>query len=650
MAVAIGLALIVLLGFAVRVYRLDFAELAGDEGFSYVFIQRTYDQIIGDTLAMREPHPVGSYFLQKAWSSLAGVSEPALRFPSVWFGVLAIALAWRFARELGFSSRVAFASAALMALGPFAVFYSREMRMYSMLLALTLASTLLMWMLLQRRSWRIAWAYVAVSWLALQMHYYAGFVFIAQNLFVFSSAVFRADEFLGAVAPSRPAGALRSPAPLALWIAAQVALSALSLPWLIIARDVLVNYRGAVGINLSPTEAITAWFSAFLFGPNVTIVRPALAAFGAVCAIAGLIKLSLGAPHMRRQAWLLTLYLCVPLVIAWAASLNRPIFLERYSIATLAPFQLLLAVAAVHPAEFRLASPAGRMVLSRLAPAVLGIALTGITLAGLRSYQRSEVVDGHPRVWHGFIRVINRYASALPADRVRIALNFPDPVFTYYHNRYLHHGPAFITLPYRAGDAEGARHAVEELKAEGVERVILQIVDSFWDGKGIASSALAREFVQVEETYSGRWIVKIYGRLNPNLLRSFNVAFADGPLLEKAYARVDARGRLIEVYLRWNIAQARLNGQEKLFIHISRSDNPAVLIGQRDEPLAPSAPHLKLADGQGAHVYGVRLIEDVPPGRYDIRIGIYDPTQDGMPRRRTTDGSDAVVIASFDVR
>lgn len=650
LAAGIGLALVVLLGFAARVYHLDFPELAGDEGFSYVFIQGSYGQIITDTLAMREPHPVGSYFLQKAWVSLAGISEFALRFPSVWFGVLAIALAWRFTCELGFARGVALASAALMAFGPFAVFYSREMRMYSMLLALSLASTLLMWMLLHHASRRIALAYVAVSWLALQMHYYAGFVFIAQNLFVFSNAAFLRTEFLRAHASQRPGNRRITSASITCWIAAQAALLALSLLWLVVARDVLVNYRGAVGINFSPAEALTAWFSAFLFGPNVTDHRPALAAFGAMLIAAAFVKLMFGTSRMRRQAWLLALYLFVPLAIAWAASLNRPIFSERYSIAALAPFQLLLAIAVAHRAHLRSPESVRPIALGRLASAVPGIALAAVTLAGLRSYQLSEVVDGHPRVWHGFIQVVHRYASALPADRIRIALNFPDPVFTYYHRRYLPDGPAFITLPYRAGDAEGAQQVAEELKARGVERVLLQVVDSFWDGQGIAASALAREFVQVEETYSGRWIVQIYGQLDPASLRPLNVAFVGGPSLDAAHARVDVRGRLVEVYLRWDSARAQLNGAEKLFIHVSRSDDPAALVGQRDEPLAPDAPHLTLADGRGVHAYGVRLNEDLPPGRYDVRIGIYDPSRDGMPRLPTADGRDAVIIASFEVR
>ena len=634
-----GLLLIILLGFAVRVYHLDFAELAGDEGFGYVFIQRPYHAIVADTLAMREPHPVGSYFLQKAWAALVGISEFALRFPGAWFGVLAIALAWRLARELGFGRDVSLWSAGLMALGPFAVFYSREMRMYSMLLALTLASTLLMWLMLRRASWRIAAAYVVVSWLALQMHYYAGFVFVAQNAFVLGGAIlFRS---------------LRERRALVGWVAAQSALLACSLPWLIVARDVLVNYRGAVGINLTLVEALTAWLSAFLAGPSLVDHRPALAVFAAALIAVAFFKLLFGRPPMRLAAWLLALHLFVPLVIAWVASLNRPIFAERYSIAALAPLQALLAIAGAHCVRFRIALPrvgqAGRVAIGHAASVGISIALAVVTLAGLHGYLRSEVADGHPRVWHGFIGVVNRYALSLPASDVRIALNFPDPVFTYYHHRYLPAGPAFITLPYRAGDAVGAREVAGELRTQGVQRVLLQIVDSFWDGQGIAASALESEFVQVEETYSGRWIVKIYGRPGDGNLRPLGVKFIGGPVLEAAYARVDVPGRLVEVYLRWADGPTPLNGAEKIFIHVGAQDDPTALIGQRDELLELHSSRAIPVNGARVHGYGVRLNEALPPGRYHVRVGLYDPSRDGAPRLLTDDGRDALVIASFAV-
>jgi hypothetical protein len=188
-----------------------------------------------------------------------------------------------------------------------------------------------------------------------------------------------------------------------------------------------------------------------------------------------------------------------------------------------------------------------------------------------------------------------------------------------------------------------------ELRTQGVQRVLLQIVDSFWDGQGIAASALESEFVQVEETYSGRWIVKIYGRPGDGELRPLGVKFIGGPVLEAAYARVDVPGRLVEVYLRWADGPTPLNGAEKIFIHVGAQDDPAALIGQRDELLELHSPRAIAVNGARVHGYGVRLNEALPPGRYHVRIGLYDPSRDGAPRLLTDDGRDALVIASFAV-
>ena len=101
------MAAVVLMAFAFRVFRLGYQELRGDETFGYFFSQHSLAEIIRSTLALREPHPVASYFLERAWFGLAGHSEFALRFVSVWFGVLAVALLFRLGRRLGFGTLTA---------------------------------------------------------------------------------------------------------------------------------------------------------------------------------------------------------------------------------------------------------------------------------------------------------------------------------------------------------------------------------------------------------------------------------------------------------------------------------------------------------------------------------------------------------------
>ena len=72
----------------------------GDEAFGYFFSLRPPGDIVDATLALQEPHPVGSYLLQHGWLALAGHSEYALRFLSVWWSVLAVALLAGLARAL----------------------------------------------------------------------------------------------------------------------------------------------------------------------------------------------------------------------------------------------------------------------------------------------------------------------------------------------------------------------------------------------------------------------------------------------------------------------------------------------------------------------------------------------------------------------
>ncbi|MGC8782331.1 MAG: glycosyltransferase family 39 protein, partial [Anaerolineae bacterium] len=219
---------IVLLAFAARAFRLGHQELRGDEALGRLFSLEPFDQIVRSTIALREPHPVAGYFVQKVWFALAGHSEFALRFVSLWFGVLAVALLYGLGRRLALGRWTAGVAAGLLALSPYAIWHSQDARMYSMSLALALASTLLMLEALARRR-AIWWAgYVAASLLALHTHYYAAYVIVAQNLFIFGRAL-----------TTRPARRDLRP-----WLAAQAATGLLYLPWLIAARATLTGYVG----------------------------------------------------------------------------------------------------------------------------------------------------------------------------------------------------------------------------------------------------------------------------------------------------------------------------------------------------------------------------------------------------------------------
>ncbi len=119
------LLLILLVAFALRVWRLDYQELRGDEVFGYFFSLRPLPDIVPATVDLHEPHPVASYYLQHVWLGWAGHSEFALRFTSLWFGVLAVALLAGLGRRL-VTPGAALVGALLLAVSPYAIWHSQD--------------------------------------------------------------------------------------------------------------------------------------------------------------------------------------------------------------------------------------------------------------------------------------------------------------------------------------------------------------------------------------------------------------------------------------------------------------------------------------------------------------------------------------------
>ena len=93
--------------------------------------------------------------IARAWTSLAGTSELALRLPSVFGAMAACALLVVLARKV-FDGWVALVSGILLATSPFLVKWSQQARGYTLLLAVSLVATLALLRALERgtrRSW-----------------------------------------------------------------------------------------------------------------------------------------------------------------------------------------------------------------------------------------------------------------------------------------------------------------------------------------------------------------------------------------------------------------------------------------------------------------------------------------------------------------
>ena len=212
---SILLLLILLLAFAVRVYRLDAQSIWYDEGLSIQLASLPPDQTIA--LSATTDHPPLHALLLGGWLRLAGDSDFAVRFLSLFCGVLAVALTYAWGRQI--DKRAGFIAAFLIALAPFAVYYSQETRGYALLTALVLVAAIAVVKLLRgdqrRRIWII---YIGAMVAALYTHYFAAFAWAAFNL-----ARVLAIDWRKGIKPSQGFG---------IWIVAQIIILACFAPWL----------------------------------------------------------------------------------------------------------------------------------------------------------------------------------------------------------------------------------------------------------------------------------------------------------------------------------------------------------------------------------------------------------------------------------
>lgn len=120
------------------------------------------------------------YLLAWLWASVSGLSNAALRFPSLVFGLVLPLLALIPTREIDRTTRLIWC--ALLATWVPGLFQSQEARCYTMLLVLATAGTILHARLLARPTLRRACAWAAVGALAILTHYYAAILFGCQGL------------------------------------------------------------------------------------------------------------------------------------------------------------------------------------------------------------------------------------------------------------------------------------------------------------------------------------------------------------------------------------------------------------------------------------------------------------------------------------
>jgi hypothetical protein len=258
------LLLILLLGTALRLYRLGADSLWYDETVSVYLAGSPLGELIRHTAG--DIHPPGYYMLLRGWLLAAGyptgqadLGGIGLEFMAGFFslacGIALIVLVYSVARAIG-GRATSLAAAAVVAVSPYNIWYSQEARMYTLAAGWGLVA---LYMLLkgvglisdtpQGRAGMLApWvAYALAAAAGLYTVYYFSFLLLALNLWGLALLLF---------------GRIRRAYTLA-WLLANLAALAIYAPWVPVAWRQATSppvppWRASVGLLSSLTESWTA--------------------------------------------------------------------------------------------------------------------------------------------------------------------------------------------------------------------------------------------------------------------------------------------------------------------------------------------------------------------------------------------------------
>jgi mannosyltransferase len=178
-----GLIVLVLLAFVLRLYDLGGLEFWFDEAISANVAGLGWQGAIAYLRAEPFEHPPLYYLSLYPWQLLAGSSEFALRFYSVFWGLLFVPLLYALVRSL-IDERLAWLAALMATISPFMVVYSQETRMYTLMPCLAVLALLSFHQAIERARPRWWIAYAVVIAVGVAVHYYFALVWLATTAYL----------------------------------------------------------------------------------------------------------------------------------------------------------------------------------------------------------------------------------------------------------------------------------------------------------------------------------------------------------------------------------------------------------------------------------------------------------------------------------
>lgn len=171
--------ILVLINFVLKIKNVSTPSLAKDEPFSVYYSQFDLSTIISELSQGNNP-PLYEVFLH-IWTSLFGISEFSVRFPSVVFSSLTVYFIYQICRKF-FSTKTAILAALLFTLSNYQIYFAHEARVYPLFMLLTAVSMYQFLKLISSQYSRInVIFYVIINILLLYAHFFSWFVLFVQG-------------------------------------------------------------------------------------------------------------------------------------------------------------------------------------------------------------------------------------------------------------------------------------------------------------------------------------------------------------------------------------------------------------------------------------------------------------------------------------
>lgn len=614
--------LLMLFGFALRVFRIDHQELRGDEAFSYLFASQPVADIIPDLINEGDPHSPLHYLSLHGWMTLAGDSELALRFIPLLAGLLVVPLMFQLGRKIN-DRALGLLLAFLSAIAPSLIWISQDVRnQYVVVMALSLLATVLLLRLVRRPTWIAQVVYILSCALIIYAHYYGIFVLLGHGFYVFLSS---------------ESGRIRL-----VWLADMVVAGLLFLPWAIAiapatlaagqlsdpSQPELARHIVAVGSELAAGPVWPLGIARWLF---VGLIL--LALFGFI------------------QLWVRNKPLAT-LLLVWLVGTIMGLYLIRFRRATFNNFYITIAA----PAWWALAGSgfyylwAGKQAWSRLIVLIGLIVLVGFAAIGLARYYFQPEYSRSL----GYRSIAQQIAQERQANDLFLA-HFPDPSFDYYMRDIpLPRTMQPATFP---ADEQVTNENMAGLAAKYDRLWFVPAHKSNWDPEDSVFRWLDYHTLLEQEVQYDRLLLAAYRPVShlAEVMTQVDQTAGEALSLDLAYLTINGQpqpimgqeplkiepGAALEVSLLWQ-ATGEISQDYTVFSHIL--DENGQIVAQHDgTPATGTRPTSSwLFEESILDKHPITIPESLAPGRGRLVVGLYDANFD---RLTFSDGAEFLVLS-----